>query len=276
MQESAVKKYALSRKIPVLQPSNLKDETFLNALRSFKANLQVVVAFRMLPELVWNMPEIGTFNLHASLLPNYRGAAPINWAIINGEQVTGLTTFFLKHQIDTGDLLLQKQIPIAPNETAGSLHDKLMKEGGQLVLESLKRIEQGDYKLIPQDQLMTSTNRKEAPKIFKHHCKIDWSKSSTEIDRLVRGMSPYPTAWSTLEHVTNGKKLNLKIFDVKPISGSISKAVGKITVVDKAIFVDTADQQLQLLEIQLEGKKKMNAKDLLNGFDMVNYHFCSE
>ncbi len=193
---SPVKEVALKHHIPVLQPKNLKDPQFLEELRSYKANLQVVVAFRMLPQVVWDMPEIGTFNLHASLLPHYRGAAPIHWAIINGAKETGVTTFFLKQEIDTGNIVLQEKVPIYDDDTTGSLYERLMEKGAQLVLKTVQLIEKGDYQLIPQD--LTSDLPK-APKIFREHCEIDWRKSAEEIRNLVRGLNPQPGAWTTMK-----------------------------------------------------------------------------
>lgn len=270
MQVSAVKEYALAQNLALLQPSNLKDEAFLKELAAFNADLQIVVAFRMLPELVWNMPRLGTFNLHASLLPKYRGAAPINWAIINGEKETGLTTFFLKHQIDTGDVLLQKIIPIKENETAGSLHDSLMLAGGKLVLESLEIIEKGDFQLKQQAQLAHSENAPLAPKIFKEDCRIDWQKTAKEIDRLVRGMSPYPAAWTKIIDNDSGKKLQLKIYEVS-ILDETSGAAGKIELNEGRLKIGASDKFLEIIELQLEGKKRMSAKALMNGFDIQNY-----
>ena len=216
------------------------------------------------------MPRLGTFNLHASLLPKYRGAAPINWAIINGEKETGLTTFFLKHQIDTGDVLLQKTIPIKENETAGSLHDTLMLAGGKLVLESLEIIEQGDIQLKQQAQLEHSENAPLAPKIFKEDCRIDWQKTAKEIDRLVRGMSPYPAAWTKIIDNDSGKKLQLKIYEVS-ILDETSGAAGKIELNEGRLKIGASDKFLEIIELQLEGKKRMSAKALINGFDTQNY-----
>lgn len=270
---SAVKQYALEKNLPVLQPSNLKSESFLNELAAFNADIQLVVAFRMLPEAVWNMPRLGTFNLHASLLPKYRGAAPINWAIINGEKETGLTTFFLKQEIDTGDVLLQKTIQLKPNETAGSLHDTLMVEGAQLVLESFELIESGAYQLKQQAQLSLSKNTPLAPKIFKEHCRIDWEKTALEIERLVRGMSPYPTAWTKITQVESGKTLQLKVFELN-ILDEVSQSPGKIELKAGRLTIGTSDYFLELKELQLEGKKRMSAKALINGFDIQNYRIA--
>ena len=266
--ESAVKKYAVKKGIPVLQPTNLKNEDFISELKSYKANLQIVVAFRMLPEVVWNMPKKGTFNLHASLLPNYRGAAPINWAIINGEKETGVTTFFLKHKIDTGDLIFQEKVAITQHETAGSLHDKLMKIGGNLVVKTVEGIESDQVNTFPQPAIES----KEAPKIFKDDCKVDWSETASKIDRLVRGMSPFPTAWSTLLHKENGTAVNLKIFAVAKLDEKTLNS-GAIKVEEKEIVVGNQDFDLKLVDVQIEGKKRMPVIDLLNGFNFELYSF---
>jgi methionyl-tRNA formyltransferase len=270
LNESAVKKYAVEKGIPVLQPTNLKSEEFIAELRSYQAELQIVVAFRMLPEVVWSMPKHGTFNLHASLLPNYRGAAPINWAIINGEKETGVTTFFLKHQIDTGDLIFQEKVPITAQETAGSLHDKLMQVGGELVVKTVEGIEKDEIETFPQP----SVESKEAPKIFKPDTKIDWSKSATEIDRLVRGMSPFPTAWSTLMHKESGDTVNVKVYLTAPIQERTLSA-GELIVEDKKVIVGSREGNIQLLDIQLEGKKRMPIKDVMNGFNFESYRFIA-
>ena len=270
VQQSAVKKYAVEHNIPVLQPTNLKSQDFLTELESYNANLQVVVAFRMLPEVVWNMPELGTFNLHASLLPNYRGAAPINWAIINGEKETGVSTFFLKHEIDTGDLLLQEKVAIEKNETAGSLHDKLMTVGGELVLKSLALIESGNYQLINQEELI-HLPPKHAPKIFKEDCKIDWKKPAEEVANFIRGLSPYPGAWTTLKNEQQQEKKQLKIFDCKPSTQNMQLDSGSISIENNQFCIGTADQALEIITLQLEGKKRMKTKDLLNGIDLSEY-----
>ena len=266
--ESAVKKYATAKGITVLQPTNLKKEHFLEELKSFQADLQIVVAFRMLPELVWNMPQHGTFNLHASLLPNYRGAAPINWAIINGEEESGVTTFFLKHKIDTGDLILQERVKIISDETAGSLHDKLMYLGGELVVKTVDLIESGAVHPTPQPE----SESKEAPKIFKNDFRVDWNKSAIEIDRLVRGMSPFPTAWSLLKNNKDEKETNVKLFSIEIVEED-HLAPGNIALVDKELFVGTKDFNVKLIDIQLEGKKRMSIKELINGFNFEEYSF---
>ncbi|HEY8402168.1 MAG TPA: methionyl-tRNA formyltransferase, partial [Cytophagaceae bacterium] len=242
----------------VLQPTNLKDPSFLEELRSYKANLQIVVAFRMLPEVVWRMPELGTFNLHASLLPQYRGAAPINWAIINGEKETGITTFFLKHEIDTGDLIFQEKEPIYPEDTFETLYGRLMNKGAQLVLKTVEAIANNEYTLSPQD---TTIDIKHAPKIHKETCKIDWNKTSFEIENFVRGLSPYPAAWTTI----NGK--HCKILRVKIANDKATKGEpGSMETDNKTyLLISTGNGQVSVEELQMEGKKRMNITDFLRG-----------
>lgn len=254
MQFSPVKEYALQHDIPVLQPERLKDETFLEELRSYNADLQIVVAFRMLPEVVWNMPRLGTFNLHASLLPQYRGAAPINWAVINGDKETGITTFFLKHEIDTGNLILQQKIGIADDENVGSVHDRLMDLGAALVCRTVDLIIESEttgvpVKTTPQDE---SIELRPAPKIFKETCKIDFNRTSKQVHDFVRGLSPYPAAWCDL---TIGDRLfeNVKVYAVRPSLGG------------SPLSVKTADGYVDILELQAPGKKRMAARDFLNG-----------
>lgn len=268
LQESAVKQFATQHHLTVLQPTNLKAEDFLIELKSLKANLQIVVAFRMLPEAVWNMPELGTFNLHASLLPQYRGAAPINWAIINGENETGVTTFFLQHKIDTGDVIEQKKVTIGENETAGELHDKLMYVGGELVIKTVQAIENSSITTTPQNNHQTL---KEAFKIFKPDCKIDWNQPIDTIHNKIRGLSPYPTAFTALKHKENDTILSLKIFKTIKIIENHQQKVGTITTTKNSILVAVNGGFLQLLELQLEGKKRMDAPSLLNGFNLNEY-----
>ena len=263
--ESAVKKFALAKGLDVLQPTNLKDPNFIENLKAFQADIQVVVAFRMLPEVVWNMPRLGTFNLHASLLPNYRGAAPINWAIINGESESGVTTFFLKHKIDTGDVIFQEKVAIVEGETAGSLHDKLMNTGGKLILKTIEAIESGIYETSPQESF-DHQKLKEAPKIYKDDGKINWNKSANEIDRLIRGLSPYPTAWTKLM-LQEEKEIQLKIYSSAIDDQNIRLKPAEILVKEQQLFIGTKDAALRIDELQLEGKKRMNARALLNGFD---------
>ena len=255
---SPVKDYALSQNLPVLQPKNLKNPEFVEELRSYRANLQVVVAFRMLPEVVWNMPEIGTFNLHASLLPQYRGAAPINWAIINGEKETGITTFFLKHEIDTGQVIYQETEPIEEDDTAGSLYGRLMEKGGKLVLRTVQAIANEDYPSLEQDE---SVEIKHAPKIFKETCQIDWSKSSEEVYNFIRGLSPYPAAWTEIA----GKKF--KIFKSKKTDfEKAGDSPGDFKTDNKTfLHIQTGGRALAITELQMEGKRRMDIETFLRG-----------
>jgi methionyl-tRNA formyltransferase len=257
---SAVKEYALEHNLKLLQPSNLKDETFLAELQSLNANLQVVVAFRMLPEVVWRMPKLGTFNLHASLLPNYRGAAPINWAIINGETKTGVTTFFIDDKIDTGAMILSKETAISTEENAGELHDRLMVLGSDAVINTLTLIEKGKVETTIQ---VDHSEIKTAYKLNRENCKIDWSKSTTEIHNLIRGLSPYPSAWCFFKD--NDEEWNVKLYDAKVIRENHSFDVGQIITTKKEIKVAVKDGFIQILSLQLPGKKKMQAHELLNG-----------
>lgn len=257
---SAVKEYALEHNLKLLQPTNLKDEAFLSELKSLNANLQVVVAFRMLPEVVWRMPKLGTFNLHASLLPNYRGAAPINWAIINGETKTGVTTFFIDDKIDTGAMILNKEIGISPNENAGELHDRLMLLGSEAVAETLTLIEKGNVRTTIQQD---NSEIKTAYKLNKENCKIDWTKPAVEIHNLIRGLSPYPSAWCLFKD--NEQEWNVKVYDAKIISENHSYNIGSVITSKKEIKVAVKDGFIQILSIQFPGKKKMLSNELLNG-----------
>ena len=263
LHESAVKQYARSQNLTVLQPTNLKSEEFLKDLRSLNANLQIVVAFRMLPKAVWQMPEYGTFNLHASLLPNYRGAAPINWAIINGETKTGVSTFFIDEKIDTGEMILQKEINIEPDENAGSLHDKLMAAGSDLVIKTVKLIESNSVTTKPQPE---NVNLKTAFKLNKDNCKIEWNEDLETIFNKVRGLSPYPAAWSVL--LNNDEELHIKIYAVEKEEQRHTSAVGTITSTKNEVKIAVKNGYICLKEIQLPGKRKMDIKSLLNG-----YHF---
>lgn len=257
LQESAVKKFAMKNNLKVLQPEKLKDENFLREVQSLKPDLAVVVAFRKLPEAIWILPQLGTFNLHASLLPYYRGAAPINWAIINGEKETGVTTFFITHEIDTGKIILQEKVPIGEEETAGELHDQLKITGASLVLRTVKQIENGNVSVI--EQPMTN-NFKKAPKIFTSDCLIDWKKSPGEIYNLIRGLSPYPAAFTQL----NGKML--KIFRAKKISEPHDLPEGKIYSDGKTFLrFACSNGWIEATEVQLEGKKKMTSEEFLRG-----------
>lgn len=257
---SAVKEYALENNLPLLQPTNLKDTVFLEELKALNANLQIIVAFRMLPKLVWEMPKYGTFNLHASLLPDYRGAAPINWAIINGESKTGVTTFYIDDKIDTGAMILSFEIGIDPDENAGQLHDKLMVLGSQTVLETIKLIETGQANPTIQED---NSEIKTAYKLDKDNCKIDWSKSGTEIHNQIRGLSPYPVAWCSIKD--NNQEWNVKIYESKIISEDHSLPIGTIQTTKKEIKVAVSNGFLQILSLQFPGKKKMTASELLNG-----------
>lgn len=254
---SPVKEYALIKNIPVLQPTNLKSPEFNEELKTYKANLQVVVAFRMLPEIVWSMPEFGTFNLHASLLPQYRGAAPINWAIMNGEKETGVTTFFIKHEIDTGSVILQEKETIDESDNVGSLYGRLMEKGAKLVLKTVKQIRDQDYKLKIQDE---SVELKHAPKLFKENSKIDWAQSSKQIFDFVRGLSPYPAAWTEFDGKT------YKIFGIEISDKSMNGDTGSVLSNGKdEILVKTSDGVVNILDLQLQGKKRMLTIDFLRG-----------
>ncbi len=265
LQPSAVKQFAVQHGLPVLQPTNLKSEAFLNELKSLKATLQVVVAFRMLPEVVWDMPKNGTFNLHASLLPQYRGAAPINWAVINGEKETGVTTFFLQHQIDTGNIIFQEKVAIADSETAGELHDKLMEVGAALVVKTIKAIEDGNAPSIPQQTI--AGQLKEAPKIFKETCRINWNLSATQVFNLIRGLSPYPTAFTMLSGPEQ-EEMSVKIFMARVAEKHWSGDTGMLKVEDQQMFVRCADGWIEILELQMAGKKRMSVGDFLRGYDL--------
>lgn len=258
---SAVKDYAVSQDLKVLQPTNLKDESFLKELKKLDANLQVVVAFRMLPKVVWQMPEFGTFNLHASLLPQYRGAAPINWAIINIEEKTGVTTFFIDEKIDTGSIIANKEVYIEKDETAETLHHKLMDEGRKLVLKTLELIEKG--KANPKPQPKTS-NLKEAPKLTSENTHINWSKSGKEIEAFIRGLSPYPVAWTILHN--NNEESKTKIYSANFERSEQNLKPGSILISKKELKVACADGFIIINEIQLPGKRKMDVSSLLNGY----------
>jgi len=258
IRESAVKRFAKVKGLPILQPSKLKTPGFLEELKSLQPDLQVVVAFRILPEVVWGMPSKGTFNLHASLLPQYRGAAPINWALINGERETGVTTFLLRQKVDTGQLIFQQKVPITERDTAGSLHDKLMLGGAKLVLKTVEAIAADSYELTPQPEI---SDLKPAPKIFKAACEIKWNRNCEALYNFIRGLSPYPTAWTTL----NGK--TLKIYRAEKSVASHSEPLGTITTDETTYLrVATANGYLDLTEVQLEGKKRMTVAPLLRGF----------
>lgn len=261
MHSSAVKQFAVSQNIPVLQPVKLRDPEFLEELKSFQADLQVVVAFRMLPEIVWNMPPKGTINVHASLLPNYRGAAPINHAILNGEKSSGVTTFLLQHEIDTGNILFFTEVPITESDNAGDLHDKLMVAGAELLIKTVNAIKEGNVNPIPQDELSSNQELKHAPKIFKEDCLIDWDKSTEEVFNQIRGLSPYPAAFTYLDDKV------LKIYSAeKEVVGHSEKPGSYISDGKTNIKFAAADGFISLSEIQIEGKKRMAVTDFLRGY----------
>ena len=258
--ESAVKLFSKSKNLNILQPTNLKDETFLSNLKDLNANLQVVVAFRMLPKEVWKMPSLGTFNLHASLLPNYRGAAPINWVIINGEKSSGVTTFFIDENIDTGAIILQSKLRIDPSENAGSLHDKLMKLGEKLVIKTIKQIELCSVETHKQ----STKGLKTAHKLNKENCKINWNSCSESIYNKVRGLSPYPAAWGLL---SNGNELlNIKIYEVKKYFEKHNFQIGQLLTTKKTIKIAVIDGYVELINFRFPGKRQMDTPSFLNGF----------
>lgn len=261
LHQSDVKKYALSENLRLLQPTNLKDEGFLAELKSLDANVYIVVAFRMLPEAVWKLPEFGTFNLHASLLPDYRGAAPIHWAVINGEEKTGVTTFFIDEKIDTGAIILQKELAIKKDETVGTLHDTLQTIGSELVIETLKLIESGTVKTIIQPKI---EQPKTAYKLNKDNCQIDWSATLDQIYNKIRGLNPFPAAWSHLK--TNSSTVMVKLFDVEKEEIVPLESVGTVMATKTNLKIAVKDGYLVVKEIQLPGKKKMEIKSLLNGY----------
>lgn len=267
IQQSAIKKYAVEHNLNLLQPEKLKDENFIAELKSLKADVQLVVAFRMLPEVVWHMPKMGTYNLHASLLPKYRGAAPINWAIINGEKESGVTTFKLKHQIDTGNILFQEKVNIEPTTTAGELHDKLMLVGAELILKTVSEIERSfvsgkELDFLPQDDQLAC----HAPKIFKEDCQIDWTKPGNEINNFIRGLSPYPTAFTQLKNGEDQIQL-VKIFNSKFEIFPPNHPNGLLLTDNKTYLkVFCEDGLIEVTEIQLQGKKKIGISEFLRGF----------
>ena len=270
LQFSPVKQYALDYNLPLLQPERLKDETFVEALRVWNADLQIVVAFRMLPEVVWNMPRLGTFNLHASLLPQYRGAAPINWAVINGDTETGITTFFLKHEIDTGEVIQQVRVPIAETDNVGIVHDKLMVLGGRLVTETVDAILADTVKPIPQEEMVVVGELRPAPKIFKETCRIDWSQPVKQIYDFIRGLSPYPAAWTELVQ-PDGAITVLKIFETEKIHQEHRLQPGTI-LTDNKTYLHVAVPQgfIGILVLQLPGKKRLKIDELLRGFRLAD------
>lgn len=266
LQPSPVKQYAVSQGLKVLQPEKLKDEQFLAELRELKADLQIVVAFRMLPEVVWNMPPMGTFNLHASLLPQYRGAAPINWAVINGDTETGITTFFLKHEIDTGEIIDQVRVPIADTDNVEIVYNRLMMLGGDLVLKTVDAILDGNVKTTPQEELAQIEELRPAPKIFKETCRIDWTQGVKKVYDFVRGLSPYPAAWTEL-HQGEQAPVMLKIFETEKQYCPHNYQPGSIDTDKKTYFrIATTDGYLNIHSLQLAGKKRMEVTDFLRGY----------
>ena len=274
VQFSPVKQYALEQGLPLLQPERLKDEAFIEALRAWQADLQIVVAFRMLPQVVWDMPRLGTFNLHASLLPQYRGAAPINWAVMNGDTETGITTFFLQHEIDTGEVIQQVKVPIAETDNVGIVHDKLMMLGGKLVVETVDAILNGSVKSIPQEEMAVVGELKPAPKIFKETCRIDWTRSAKQVYDFIRGLSPYPAAWTEL-HQPEGDVLTLKVFESERIEKAHNNPVGTIDTDGKNyLHVAVSDGWIAIKSLQLPGKKRLKTDELLRGFKISANSIC--
>ena len=274
LQPSQVKLYAQAKGLPVLQPVKMKDPEFVEQLRSFQADLQVVVAFRMLPEVVWAMPRFGTFNVHAALLPQYRGAAPINWAVINGETQTGVTTFFLDHDIDTGRIIMQKPFEIEDDFNVENVYDGLMELGAEIAVETIDRILDGDGKVesLPQEEMIpVGTELHPAPKIFKETCEINWNQEAKKVYDFIRGLSPYPGAWTTLVS-PEGKETVLKVYAASKTEDTTKEPVGELLTAKNRLMVATGDGLLNLEEVQLAGKKRMKAADFLNGFrDLMGY-----
>ena len=270
LQQSDVKRYAVEHDLPVLQPVSLKDEAFIEQLRSYGAQLFIVIAFRMLPEAVWQMPPLGTFNLHASLLPRYRGAAPINWAVMNGDTETGVTTFFLKHEIDTGDVIQQRSCPIGREDNVEVIHDRLMVMGADMVLETVDAIIAGTVKPIPQDQMLTAGQQPTpAPKIFKDTCRIDWSRPAEALYNHIRGLSPYPAAWTVLQDANSNEMTTLKVYatgEPEPFNSGDKPMPGSIVADRKTLRVACGDGWLELLSLQQSGKKRMDTDAFLRGY----------
>jgi methionyl-tRNA formyltransferase len=273
LQFSPVKQFALDKNLPVLQPEKLKDSEFIENLNQLSADLFVVVAFRMLPEVVWNMPLFGTINLHASILPQYRGAAPINWAIMNGETETGITTFFIEKEIDTGNIVFSEQVPIGISDSAGDLHDRLMEKGADLLIKTVGSIENGNTKAIPQKNITTGMVLKPAPKLNKEMCRISWNENSIKIYNKIRGLSPYPAAWSVLQNINT--KVSVKIFESDFMNENSDDMPGTIiTDAKKILKVKAADGFIFIKALQAEGKKKLSTQDFLRGFHGIeNYRF---
>jgi methionyl-tRNA formyltransferase len=273
--ESAVKKYALKENIAVLQPEKLKDPGFVEELRSFNADLQIVVAFRMLPDIIWKMPRLGTFNLHASLLPQYRGAAPLNWAVINGETKTGVTTFMIEHKIDTGKILLQRECEIGEYDTVGDIHNRMMKIGADLVIDTVEGIAGGSLKPVDQSELYDPNIIRPAPKIFKEDCKIDWTADSEKVRNLIRGLSPHPAAWANLVNTETERTITCKIYLALPVISVETAPPGTIDSDGESYLnVACSNGWLEIKDIQLSGKKRMGTADFLRGFRKISeYRF---
>lgn len=268
MFQSPVKEYALAHNLKLMQPANLKDPEFVEELRSLNADLQIVIAFRMMPEVVWNMPPLGTFNLHASLLPKYRGAAPINWAVMNGDKETGVTTFFLKHEIDTGDIIQQEKIEIAETDNVGVVHDRLMTLGAGMVIETVDAIIAGTVKPIPQEDLLNKDEEPTpAPKIFKETCEIDFKRTAREVYNHIRGLSPYPAAWTTIKDA-NGAEFALKIYETELPSEKVVGEPGAVVATKDTLTFACADGSIEVKSIQLAGKKRMTTAEFLRGFKL--------
>lgn len=267
LQPTPVKQYAVEKGLRVLQPEKLKDEAFIEELRSLQADLQIVVAFRMLPEIVWSMPPLGTFNLHASLLPQYRGAAPINWAVINGDTETGVTTFFLKHEIDTGAVIRQVTVPISDTDCVGDVHDRLMMLGGSVVCDTVDAILEGKVVPIPQEQMLPEEELRPAPKIFKDTCRIAWNRTTKQVYDFIRGLSPYPAAWTTLIS-PDGSEQVMKVYEAVKIEKPISSDTCGAVATDGKTFlhVHTIDGAISIRSLQLAGKKRMSVEDFLRGY----------
>lgn len=271
LQESAVKKFAVERGLPVLQPGRFRDEQFLAELKALEADLQLVVAFKMLPEVVWNMPPLGTVNLHASLLPDYRGAAPINWAVMNGEQYSGVTTFLLKHEIDTGNLIFQQRVDISDTMTAGELHDQLMCAGADLLVKTVEAMAAGDYPLQEQVGLLAGREPKHAPKIFKEDMKVDWLRDLDTVYNHIRGLAPFPAAWTELRHKGTGECVSMKLFAVERMPGESDGKVRLVSDGKKVLDVHVKGGVIRIKELQLSGKKRMRVEEFLRGFHIEEY-----
>ncbi|WP_065220444.1 MULTISPECIES: methionyl-tRNA formyltransferase [Butyricimonas] len=271
LQESAVKKFAVERGLPVLQPERFRDEQFLAELKALEADLQLVVAFKMLPEVVWNMPPLGTVNLHASLLPDYRGAAPINWAVMNGEQYSGVTTFLLKHEIDTGNLIFQQRVDISDTMTAGELHDQLMCAGADLLVKTVEAMAAGDYPLQEQVGLLAGREPKHAPKIFKEDMKVDWLRDLDTVYNHIRGLAPFPAAWTELRHKGTGECVSMKLFAVERMPGESDGKVRLVSDGKKVLDVHVKGGVIRIKELQLSGKKRMRVEEFLRGFHIEEY-----